>query len=145
MLGGSARCCRGCAGGRLPLGCPCCLPQRPACRPQPAEDQQLFKGDVALEDGRSLAELKVENDEELGVAYRLDGGWRARRQALPAAGTAASLLAWLDTMQGGSWRPLQRGNKRHRLWASPLPARCPAAVPQAASLRRCTLSGLTRA
>lgn len=42
---------------------------------QPAEEQRLYRGDALLEDGQSLAELGVQNDDELGVAYRLpDGG-----------------------------------------------------------------------
>ena len=40
---------------------------------QPAEDQRLYKEGVLLEDSKSLAELKVENDDELAVAYRTQG------------------------------------------------------------------------
>ena len=40
---------------------------------QPAADQQLYKEDVLLEEGKSLAELRVENDDELQVAFRLEG------------------------------------------------------------------------
>ena len=42
-------------------------------RAQPSEDQRLYKEGALLEDARSLAELKVENDDELAVAYRGEG------------------------------------------------------------------------
>lgn len=42
-----------------------------------------------LEDGKSLAELKVENDDELAVAYRTQGR-QAVAVAVPAAVSAAA-------------------------------------------------------
>lgn len=42
-------------------------------RGQPAEDQRLYKDGVLLEDNKSLVELQVECDDELAVAYRLEG------------------------------------------------------------------------
>ncbi|KAI3435563.1 hypothetical protein D9Q98_001628 [Chlorella vulgaris] len=41
---------------------------------KPAADQQLYKEGVLLEDDKTLAELRVENDDELAVAYRSEGG-----------------------------------------------------------------------
>lgn len=41
---------------------------------KPAEDVRLYKEGVALEEDKSLAELRVENDDELAVAYRLEAG-----------------------------------------------------------------------
>ncbi|KAL4432808.1 hypothetical protein ABPG77_008134 [Micractinium sp. CCAP 211/92] len=40
---------------------------------KPAEEQRLFKGGVALEEEKTLAELNVANDDELAVAYKLEG------------------------------------------------------------------------
>lgn len=40
---------------------------------KPAEDQRLYKDGVLLEDNKSLVELQVECDDELAVAYRLEG------------------------------------------------------------------------
>ncbi|KAL4853417.1 Elongin-B [Chlorella vulgaris] len=40
---------------------------------KPAADQQLYKEGVLLEDDKTLAELRVENDDELAVAYRSEG------------------------------------------------------------------------
>jgi hypothetical protein len=48
--------------------------------PQPAEDQRLYKEGVLLEDSKSLAELKVENDDELAVAYRTQGKHSTAKQ-----------------------------------------------------------------
>lgn len=56
------------------------FPDAPAPEPQPAEDLQLYKGDAVLEDGKSLAEQRVENDDELAVAFRIEG-----EVALPVA------------------------------------------------------------
>ncbi|PSC72925.1 polyubiquitin 9 [Micractinium conductrix] len=41
---------------------------------QPAEDLRLYKEGAALEEGKTLAELRMQNDDELAVAFRLDGG-----------------------------------------------------------------------
>ncbi|PRW18390.1 Transcription elongation factor B polypeptide 2 [Chlorella sorokiniana] len=41
---------------------------------KPTEEQRLYRGEALLEDGQSLAELGVQNDDELGVAYRLPDG-----------------------------------------------------------------------
>lgn len=60
--------------GSLALSNGC--PSRPALLlspPQPAADQQLYKEGVLLEDDKTLAELRVENDDELAVAYRSEG------------------------------------------------------------------------
>lgn len=40
---------------------------------KPAEEQRLFRGGVALEEEKTLAELGVANDDELGVAFKLEG------------------------------------------------------------------------
>lgn len=43
---------------------------------QGPETQRLYLGKVMLEDAKQLAELKVENDDVLALAYQLsDGSW----------------------------------------------------------------------
>ena len=69
---------------------------------QPAEDLRLYKEGAALEEGKTLAELRMQNDDELAVAFRLDGepkGPRAGARAchpaslpLPAARAALRTL-----------------------------------------------------
>lgn len=59
----------------FPFICPPISTLNPPHSLQPAEEQQLYRGEAVLEDGQSLAELGVQNDDELGLAYRLpDGG-----------------------------------------------------------------------
>lgn len=64
---------------------------------QPAEAQQLYKEGAALEEGRSLAELGVENDDELAVAYR-GAGERRRREEEAEALCSGCLLALLASL-----------------------------------------------
>jgi transcription elongation factor B subunit 2 len=40
---------------------------------QPPEKQQLFKNNMLLEDAKKLADLKIENDDVLAVAFQQDG------------------------------------------------------------------------
>ena len=40
---------------------------------QPADEQRLFHEGVNLDDAKSLAELKVENDTILALTFKLDG------------------------------------------------------------------------
>ncbi|KAL4458103.1 hypothetical protein ABPG75_012968 [Micractinium tetrahymenae] len=40
---------------------------------KPAEEQRLYKDGAALEEDKTLAELSVANDDELAVAYKLEG------------------------------------------------------------------------
>lgn len=40
---------------------------------QPQESQRLYKDTTVLEDGKSLADLKVENDDVLGLTYKQEG------------------------------------------------------------------------
>lgn len=61
--------------------------------PQPAEEQRLFKGGVALEEEKTLAELNVANDDELAVAYKLEGGCRA--VDVPRLCKAMASHAWM--------------------------------------------------
>jgi hypothetical protein len=43
---------------------------------QPVESQRLYKDGALLADARKLAELKVENDDVIGLAYLgEDGKW----------------------------------------------------------------------
>ena len=67
---------------------------QPACPPsQPAQDQRLYDKDGAeLEDNRSLAEMRVENDDEISVTYRLDGGLGGERPVI--VGRPTSPDAW---------------------------------------------------
>lgn len=40
---------------------------------QPQDQQQLYKNGTVLEDVKSLAELKIENDDVLALTYRKEG------------------------------------------------------------------------
>lgn len=73
----------------------------PAAHVQPAEAQQLYKEGAALEEGRSLAELGVENDDELAVAYRGAGEERgAGLCCCRAAAAPSARLGWARRSAG---------------------------------------------
>ena len=72
-------------------------------RAQPSEDQRLYKEGALLEDARSLAELKVENDDELAVAYRGEG-------EAPAGGRRGGGQAGRHG-GGGGWRAAVGGGR----------------------------------
>lgn len=56
----------------------CCL--------QPADQLQLWKEEVVLEDAKKLAELKVENDDVVALCYQTAGG-REREAGRGEGGT----------------------------------------------------------
>lgn len=42
---------------------------------QPSDQQRLYKDSVLLEDEKSLADLRVENDDVLALTYKREGKW----------------------------------------------------------------------
>lgn len=103
---------------------------------QPAEEQRLYRGEAVLEDGQSLAELGVQNDEELGLAYRLPDGERIRA----ACCRGLHLTAGDGLPPPGCWH-LATSQPPHYLTTRPAAS----TAPMQASLRCCTSSGLTKA
>lgn len=67
---------------------------------QPAQDQQLYKAGVLLEDAKQLAELGVVNDDELAVAYRLEGRQAAWLQCSASAVVGRRQWVWLSVLGG---------------------------------------------